>query len=187
MSSDSKGLRRVAKRPPPSVEGWIGYFKKALKIRRLANYGSEDTLIRTAGLVAIVGPAGDSKGVEAYQALVSLFLSEHRIKQWAAGLEKIPANVEAITRLVKSVTAAGTLEPVERARFGLMTFIEVAIKLPDPKAYVEAARSSTHTLIRSAFHPNTLTHIAARYRGVVGDLADTSYRDQISATIKTIS
>jgi hypothetical protein len=179
-------LRRISKLPSPEVEAWVSYLKKALKLRRLSNYGGEDKFVKTAARIALFGPPGESRATDVYQALVSLLFSYHRIQQWDAMLNKLPSDKEGIMRVVKALQASGLIEGVERANFGPQTFLEVAMQLPDPKAYVEVCKREGHKMVRSAFHPNTLTYIKNRYRGVVGPLADPEYGKQI-ASIPTIT
>lgn len=179
-------LKRISKLPPPAVESWIGYLRKALKVRRLSNYGGEDKFVKTAARIALFGPPPESMAIDVYQVLISLLFSYHRIQQWDVVVDLLPSDREGMVKMLKALQAAGYLEPVERAKFGPQTFIAIAVQLPDPRAYVEVCRREGHRLIRSAFHPNTLEYVKNRYRGVVGPLADPEYGKQVSA-IKTVT
>lgn len=184
---ENKTLLRIQKSAPPVIAKWTPYLKRNLLMRRLTYHNGEDKFIRTASLIHIASGGDESRGLMVYQNLVPLIFSAHRIKQWDIFLERMPPTVEAVLRVVESVKAAGLIEPVENSKFNLITFLDVALLLPDPKGYVDVCRREGRTKISGAFHPNTVEFIRARYRGVVGDLANSEYKTQLMETIKTIS
>lgn len=178
---------RITKRPPPDVEGWIAYIKKAMKLRRLVLMINEDRVTRIAALLGLFGPIGHPEATELYHAFLPFLFSPHRAKQMDTLIAALPPDKLQLVRVMKSIQAASSLEPVERAKFNGLIFIRVAVQLPDPKAYVEVCAREHRNNIRGAFSDANLQYISGRYRGVVGQLADTEYRAQIAERIQTIS
>lgn len=180
--------QRLPKRPPAVVLQWIEYLRRSLKMRRVYRIqASEESLTRFGGFLALVGPTTDATATKVYSALVELLFSWRRVQGLAANLSHLPVTPEGLLRVAEAVLAAGKIEPVERANFPFNNFLEVASRLPDAAAYVDVCLKDGFTKIREIFHPNTFRVTAQRYRGVVGELADPSYRDQVRVKLKTIT
>jgi hypothetical protein len=180
-------IQRIAKNPPPVVEGWVVYLKRAIKIRRVGALSSEDRVVKTAARIALFGSVGEPRSLEIYQALVPLILTPDRIKRWDDVLRQLPVDRDGLLNIVKAVRAAGGMEPFEKAKFDPVYFVKVTSELPDPFAYVDVCRRESHKFIRSAFHPNTLEYMKGKYKGVLGQLADPGYAQQVAAKVKTVS
>lgn len=184
--------QRISKKPPPVITQWVVYLKRSMLVTQVQRLRiTEDALVLLAGHLAIVGTPSEEIAIRVYHAMVKLLFSWRRL-QWQKGdtllthIRVLPTTSEGLQHLMLSVEAAEDVERLDRSNFVIKHFVEVASKLPDPKAYVEVCKSTGLVKIREIFHPNTMASIAGRFRGVVGDLADPKHRAQALKAIKTI-
>lgn len=180
--------QRISKKPAPVVREWLDYLRRALRARRVYRVrSSEDSLVKFAAYLSLVGPTNSEPAIKVFSALVQLLFSWRRIQTIATNLNHLPIEAAGLQRVAAAVAAAGQIESLEQAKFPVGNFITVALQLPDAQAYVEVCRKDGLAQIRQIFHPNTLKYTSQRYRGVVGDLANPEYREQIRTRLKTVT
>lgn len=178
---------RISKRPPPVILEWVQFLRTSLRARRVFRpHVTEDALVRFAGYLGLCGPPTSPVAVKVYSALVILLFSWRRIRDITANLNFLPVTALELERVADAIIAAEEIESVEKANFPVGNFINVAVQLPDAKAYVAVCKRDKLEHIRKIFFPNTLKSAAQRYHGIVGQLADPAYRTFIRDAVKTI-
>lgn len=178
---------RIPKKPPPVVMEWLRLLTNSLRARRIARpQCSEDTLVRVAGHLSLIGPSSDETAVKVYSALVQLLFAWRRVQQVTTNASHLPATAEGMRRVGFSILAASKVENFEQANFPVPQFITVAVQLPDPYAYVDVCRQGLPT-IRAIFHPNTLKATAERYRGLVGSAVNSEHQAEVRSKVRSVS
>lgn len=197
--------KRLSKRPPqpsesPDVVEWTRVLYFAVRRRRKwlpRNVGLE-TLRKYAKKLARVGPPSDPDAQGAFHAVLALFFQRHRL-DWTEGLSLnkyealVPDDREKFLRIADCARAAEMIPGpgIEKAKYSLKSFIEIAVQVPVTHAvpfvsYILADRDRKERTVRAIFCQETFDYWKGRLRGLVSDLADPDYAEQIRQKIKTI-
>ena len=204
----NRAPQRIAKTSQGVVGGWLQLIKAAVVERNATRIPgmSEDNFAMFAGSMALIGKCDDPIALNMFDYFCQVLLArwwstpqaglvreQHPLKKgriyfFAANHAFLPTTREALLKVGAALKAAGEIEYVERATFKVDHFVEVALALPDPEAYVEVSKKFglDHWKIGTVFHPNTLERWTGVYRGVLGALADSEYSAVAIASIRTV-
>src|SRR2546422_4731387 len=145
----TEGRKRMATAPIripkiPSMDSpvgrWIGKLRLALQVRRWDHPKvSEDSLAIFAGYLALLRPPveGESKVTEVYHQLLTFLFSWRRVQRVPSNLRLLPADPTSLARIAAAVKASWKIENAENASYPEANFVAIALKLPDPEAYVD--------------------------------------------------
>jgi hypothetical protein len=187
----------------PEVAEWVPSVRKAHRSwRRRFPLGrgpwnlSGETFLLIASLPSVVGTPVDPAAQKVFNAIVALLfrrvLPDWNQKQSIPNqVRALPQTREGLLKIAEFVEATGKLEDLRSATFHFETVVQSALLIPSGniKGVVEfvlndpAHRERT---IKGIFHPRVIKHYEGIARGLLGPLADPSYREQIRAKVRTV-
>lgn len=204
----NRAPRRIAKTAQPVIGAWVDLVRGAVADRRAEGIPgmSEDNIAIFAGYMRLLGTADDPQALDLFGPFCQMLLARRsapqramvrgsdplrkgRIYFFATNRAFLPVTRVELIKVGEALKAAGEIEYVERATFKVNHFVEVALALSDPYAYVEASKNFglDQWKIGTVFHPNTLERWTGVYRGMLGSLADPAYDAQVRASVQTIT
>jgi hypothetical protein len=166
-------MKRVPKRPTPSVRKWVKNLRMALKARYIKP-PSDAHVLKLAAFCTLVGQPGNDDADAVYWALLALFAHRRRRNRWAKAISEIPPDREKLLRLKRCVDAyrkhieERTGVSFSNSNFKLDKVVKVMLEIPRPETYVRVCGEQGLYQVSAVFHPNTLRYKRKELRGVFG-------------------